>query len=127
MGVFAASLGAAAFGAIHYMFLAGQTPAGGLFGVSYSVIVPIVLGAIGFLGAYSFTKPGTIREVVTMGSAAAIGFGIATYASWITPATAQARASAARASVPMAMPIPRAMPPMQTYSATANSSGVKLI
>ena len=122
MGVFAAGLGAAIFGAVHYMFLAGQTPAGGLLGVSYSVIVPVVLGVVGFVISMA-VKPGYVREIISYGSAAAIGFGVATYATWITPANASARA---RASVPAMASVPRtAMMPVPTTSSA--SAGVKLI
>jgi hypothetical protein len=70
MGVLAASVGAVAFGAIHYYFLSGMT--GNLFGVSYGTILPIVAGALGLVGAYGFVKTGMVHDILVAGSAASI-------------------------------------------------------
>lgn len=120
MGILAASVGAAAFGAVHYLFLAGSAPAGDLFGISYSVILPFVLGAIGMVGAFAFAKPGNLRDILMLGSAASIGFGLATYANWITPTAPAARARAT-ASYPAVTQ--RAVFPM----AASASVGTKMI
>jgi len=98
MGVAAASIGAAAFGAVHFMFLAPQFGVGDFMGIPLNVVLPILFGALGFTLPYLFKmKPGTAKEVVQYGSAAVIGFGIAQYAGWIQPLpAARARASAMR-------------------------------
>jgi hypothetical protein len=83
-GILAAGVGAAIFGAAHFYFL-GNVPGGNLFGVPYSTLFPFVLGTLGLIGAYGFTKSeGTMRNVLLFGSAAAIGFGIADFAGWAT-------------------------------------------
>lgn len=104
MGVAAATIGAAAFGAVHFMFLAPQFGVGDFFGIPFSVVVPFLLGAVGFLLGLGFVKKeGVVKDIVLYGSAAVIGFGVAEYAQWITPvAAARARASAS---------IPRYVPP----------------
>lgn len=106
MGVLAATVGAATFGAIHYMFLAGTAPVGNFFGIPYEVIYPFVLGIAGIIGAqyYWHGKTSTFKDIITYGSAAAIGYGVATYAGWITPVSARARAYAPTAAARAYMP-----------------------
>jgi hypothetical protein len=101
LGVVAASVGAAAFGAVHYMFLAAQMPVGDFFGIGYDVLLPIILGVAGFALPVMFKVKGTAKDVLQFGGAAAIGFGIANYAGWVTPVVARARAPIARARAPV--------------------------
>jgi len=85
-GVVAASVGAAAFGAVHYMFLAQQVNLGqNFFGIPYTTLLPIVLGTVGMVAGKMYFKSGIGHDVITYGGAAAIGFGIADYAGWISP------------------------------------------
>lgn len=103
-GVLAASIGAAAFGALHYMFLAPQFGVGDIMGVPYTVILPFVVGAIGITATVAFAnKLGDMgTKIVGYGSAALIGAGIAQYAGWaLTPAQAAAQAARASARIPM--------------------------
>lgn len=127
MGVLAASVGAAAFGAVHYLFLAGQVGATDLIpGVPNGAFFPIVLGAIGLVAAFGWAK-GIVKDILVAGSAASVGFGIATYAGWIQPGPnavtgARARAPAAAArypSIPMRAPVPMA--------AATGMNGIKMI
>ena len=121
LGVAAATVGAAAFGAVHYMFLAPQFGVGDFFGIPLSVILPIALGALGFILPAVFRMKDTIKDVVHFGAAASIGFGVAQYAGWITPtapAAARARAYAPRA---VASYVPQA-----SFS-SPNGGGVKII
>ena len=119
-GVLAAGVGAAIFGAVHYYFL-GNVPAGNIMGVSYGVIFPFVLGVLGLVGAYGYTKAdSTMRNVLLFGSAAAIGFGIAEYAGWATFGMGTLRARAATAYVQ-----PRVFTAPTPAFATA--TGVKVI
>lgn len=114
-GVVAASVGATALGAVHYMFLAPQYGAGSLMGVPMSTVLPIVLGIIGFVGAgFIGAKYGTAKDVLLFGSAASIGFGIAQYAGWVTPKPVVA-AAPARAFVPtMGVSVPMMAAPSVT-------------
>jgi hypothetical protein len=124
LGVLAATVGAAAFGAVHYMFLAKNIPAGNIMGVSYAVIAPFALGVVGLLAGYGLTKPGTMRDVVVAGSAAAIGFAVATQIGWINTAGARAGASVpARASA--SYPAMRVAPP--TPMIAQAGTGTKMI
>lgn len=104
MGVAAATIGAATFGAIHFMFLAPQFGVGDFMGIPLSVVLPLLLGTLGFVGTYALGRKwgDTLKNIMTFGSAAVIGFGVAQYAGWITPAvTVRARARApARFAVP---------------------------
>jgi hypothetical protein len=107
-GVVSASVGAALFGAVHFMYLAPTYGTGSVMGVPMTVVLPFALGIGGFFigtwGANKWAK-GWLGDIITYGSAAVIGFGIAEYAGWITGASsARARASAyvpQRAYVPM--------------------------
>lgn len=95
-GVLAAGVGAAIFGAAHFYFV-GNVPSGDLLGVTYRTLFPFLLGTLGFIGAYGYTKKeGIARNVLLFGSAAAIGFGIAELTSWGTFNAASASASVAR-------------------------------
>ena len=113
MGVLAASVGAAAFGAVHYLFLAGQVGATDLIpGVPNGAFFPILLGAIGLVAAFGWAH-GMVKDILVAGAAASVGFGIATYAGWIQPGPAaigaRARAPSAAArypTVPMRAPLP---------------------
>ena len=119
-GVAAATIGAAAFGAVHFMFLAPQYGVGDFMGVPLNVLLPFLIGTLGFVGVYALKpKMGeTVQNILTFGSAAAIGFGVAQYAGWITPAvTTRARA---RTYVP-----PRVTAPV-IMTSTANQ-GTKMI
>lgn len=117
-GVLAAGVGAAIFGAVHYYFL-GNVPAGNIMGISYGVIFPFILGAIGLVGAYGYTKAeSTMRNVLLFGSAAAIGFGIAEYAGWATFGAGTLRARAATAAY---------APPRVFTAPTIASTGIKVI
>lgn len=128
-GVIAAAVGAAAFGAVQYMFLAPNVTIPDVMGVPISVILPIVVGTIGFVGAFALSeKHKMAKDVVAYGSAALIGAGIMSYAGWIsTPATtARARAaSAARYIPPKSAPISAL--PSTSMTASANGGTVKLI
>lgn len=88
IGVAAATVGAAAFGAVHFMFLAPQFGVGDVAGIPLGVVLPFLVGALGLVGYYWY-KPrdedGIIKKVILLGSAATIGFGVAQYAGWITP------------------------------------------
>ena len=105
MGVAAATIGAAAFGAVHFMFLAPQWGIGDFMGIPLNVILPFLLGTLGLVGAYAFApKMGeTIQNIVKYGSAAVIGVGVAQYAGWITTPVVQARARASFAPRPIAL------------------------
>jgi hypothetical protein len=119
MGVLAASVGAVAFGAVHYYFLSGMT--GNLFGVPYSTVLPIVIGALGIAGAYMVAKDGIVHDVVLAGAAASIGIGLLSYMNWVTPnSSARARVPAAAAYIPQ-----RAFAPVA--NASAASAGTKMI
>lgn len=120
-GVLAAGVGAAVFGLAHYYFL-GNIPAGDIMGISYATIFPFILGALGFVGAYGFTKKeGTMRNVLLFGSAAAIGFGIANYAGWAAFSTGHFRAGA-RASY-----APQRVYPVASAPAVSYNGGTKMI
>lgn len=122
MGVAAATIGAATFGAIHFMFLAPQYGVGDFMGIPLGVLLPILLGTLGFVGTYAVGRKwgDTLKNVMTFGSAAAIGFGVAQYAGWITPAvTARARVATTR------FPIVRRSYPVARTQAVV--SGTKLI
>ena len=121
LGVAAATVGAAAFGAVHYMFLAPQFGVGDFYGIPLTVILPIALGAPGFILPAVFRMKDTIKDVVHFGAAASIGFGVAQYAGWITP-TAPA-AARARAYVPRAV---ASYVPQASFS-SPNGGGVKII
>lgn len=105
MGVAAATIGAATFGAVHFMFLAPQYGVGDFMGIPLNVLLPIFVGTLGFIGTYAVGRKWgeSVKNIVLFGSSASIGFGVAQYAGWITPAIAPARARApARAYVPPA-------------------------
>lgn len=123
-GVLAASIGAAAFGAIHYMFLApavGGTP--DVMGVPISVILPFIVGTLGFIGAFALSeKHKMAREVVTYGSAALIGAGVMSYAGWITTGTHLAARPAAARFIPT-----RAAAPLPSFPSAMNAGGTKII
>lgn len=120
MGVLAASVGAVAFGAVHYYFLSGMT--GDLFGIPYSTVLPIVIGALGIAGAYMVAKDGIVHDVVLAGAAVSIGMGIMSYMKWVTPLAS----GRARASMPSSAYIPqRAFAPVASSSAA--SAGTKMI
>lgn len=117
-GVLAASVGAAAFGAVHYMFLAPQFGSGDVFGVPLSVILPFVVGTLGFTASAAMGSKvsDTVKAIIQYGSAAVIGAGIMQYAGWVsasaTPAAARAPARytpPARLSMPSAPMIPQIM------------------
>jgi len=95
-GIVYASIGAASFGAIHYMFLANiDLGMPDIMGIPMTVVLPFLVGAVGFVAAESFKIGDTAKTIMRFGSASVIGFGIATYANWITPvAVAGARARA---------------------------------
>lgn len=124
-GVVAASVGAAIFGAVHFMFLAPSYGTGNVMGIPMTVVLPFVLGIAGFaVGEYGHNKEwgrGWLGSIIKYGSAAIIGFGIAEYAGWAVAAV-PARARAA-AYVPQ-----RAFAPM-TAAAPYNAGGgaVKII
>jgi len=115
-GVAAASIGAAAFGAVHFMFLAPQYGVGDFMGIPLNVLLPFVVGTLGLVVSMGYIKePGTMKDIVTYGSAATIGFGVAQYAGWISPVIP------ARARAPLRAPL-RTMPARVTPVA-----GAKLI
>ena len=120
LGVAAATVGAAAFGAVHYMFLAPQFGVGDFFGIPLSVILPIALGALGFILPAVFRMKDTIKDVVHFGAAASIGFGVAQYAGWIVP---KPKTDAPRAYVPRAV---ASYVPQASFS-SPNGGGVKII
>lgn len=92
-GIVYASIGAGLLGAVHYMFLANQITLPDIAGIPSGVILPFIIGALGFVASYSFPRLGdTGKDILQFGSAALIGFGIATYANWITPVAVTARA-----------------------------------
>jgi hypothetical protein len=123
-GVLAAGVGAAIFGGAMHYFLLGNMPAGDIMGISYSVLLPFMLGALGFVGAYGFAGHNdTIKNILIFGSAAAIGFGVAEYAGW-TAFTASTRARARAPALSYSAP--------RIYSAPASLSagyngGTKMI
>lgn len=120
-GVLAAGVGAAIFGAVHYYFL-GNIPVGDVMGITYATVFPFLVGALGFIGAYGFTKSdSTLRNVLLFGSAASIGFGIANYAGWAVFRVGALRAPAAAAYVPQ-----RVFPTYAPVPALA-SAGTKMI
>ena len=121
LGVAAATVGAAAFGSVHYMFLAPQFGVGDFYGIPLTVILPIALGALGFILPAVFRMKDTIKDVVHFGAAASIGFGVAQYAGWITP-TPKA-SDRARAYVPRAV---ASYVPQASFS-SPNGGGVKII
>jgi len=97
-GVVYASIGAAAFGAIHYMFLANiDLGMPDIAGIPMTVILPFLVGVVGFVAAESFKLGDTAKNIVRFGSASVIGFGIATYANWITPVVTSTPSARARA------------------------------
>jgi hypothetical protein len=118
-GILAAGVGAAIFGAAHFYFL-GNVPTGNILGIPYGVLFPFILGTLGFIGAYGFTKEGTMRNVLLFGSAAAVGFGIAEYAGWASFSKGTLGASY-RAPVAAAYVPPRMAAPMPTVSAGTGS------
>uniref|UniRef100_A0A6M3KZ06 Uncharacterized protein n=1 Tax=viral metagenome TaxID=1070528 RepID=A0A6M3KZ06_9ZZZZ len=121
MGIAAATIGAAAFGAVHFMFLAPQFGVGDFLGIPLNVVLPFLLGGLGLVAAYSFKMGETVQDIVKYGSAAIIGVGVGQYAGWIAPAAPAARA---RASLPVA----RASFPMRTATAPViTMNGTKLI
>jgi hypothetical protein len=65
-------------------------------GVAYRTIFPFILGTLGFVGAFGYTKKDSmIQNILLFGAAASVGFGIAELTSWGTfkAASASARAS----------------------------------
>lgn len=107
MGVAAATIGSAAIGAVHFMFLAPQFGVGDFLGIPLNVLLPFLLGALGFIAVGSkIVKGETMKAILAYGSAAVVGFGVAQYAGWITPtttvSTARARLPVARATMPVA-------------------------
>jgi hypothetical protein len=119
-GILAAGVGAAIFGAAHFYFL-GNVPAGNILGISYNVLFPFILGTLGFIGAYGFTKEGNLRNVLLFGSAAAIGFGVAEFAGWATFSKGSITGGSARASA--AYIPPRVATPMPNMGYTASPMG----
>lgn len=107
MGVAAATIGAATFGAVHFMFLAPQWGVGDIMGVPLSVVLPFLLGTLGLIGAYGLApKMGeTLKDIIKYGSAAVIGVGVAQYAGWITTPVAPARARARANFTPRPVPL----------------------
>ena len=122
-GVLAAGVGAAIFGAVHYYFL-GNIPAGDVMGITFATLFPFILGTLGLIGAYGFTKSdSTIRNVLLFGSAASIGFGIAQYAGWaVFPSSPSARARAAITYAPQ-----RIYSPPVLAQAQYGQGGTKMI
>ena len=96
VGVAAATVGAAAFGAVHFMFLAPQFGVGDIAGIPLAVVLPFLVGTLGLVGYYWYKgkEDGIVKQVLLMGSAATIGFGVAQYAGWITPVVTARRAVA---------------------------------
>lgn len=120
VGVAAATVGAAAFGAVQFMFLAPQFGVGDIAGIPLSVVLPFLVGALGLIGYYWY-KPadsGIVKQVLLMGSAATIGFGVAQYAGWITPVTTARRAVASYVPRPSMVSVP---------STPSYTGGTKLI
>jgi hypothetical protein len=105
MGVLAASVGAAVFGAVQYMFLGGVLPTDLVPGVSNGVLFPILLGALGLIIGYGWGH-GIVKDILVAGSAASVGFGIATYVGWIQPGAAAAKPAGASASARYIAPAP---------------------
>lgn len=105
IGVAAATIGAATFGAVHFMFLAPQFGVGDFMGLPLSVLLPFLLGTLGFVATYGIGQRWgtTVQNILLFGSSAAIGFGVAQYAGWVTP---QAQALRARVSNVRPMPMP---------------------
>lgn len=129
LGVAAATVGAAAFGAVHFMFLAPQMGIGDLFGIPYAVLLPFLIGTLGFIGVYGFSNKikGTIADILMFGSAAAIGFGIAQYAGWITPGPSVPGRANLRANLRVNnVFVPRSVPPAM-LSQASSPGGTKLI
>jgi len=89
MGVAAAAVGSGVFGAIHFMFLAPQMGVGDVMGIPLNVVLPFLVGTLGFIGVYGFGKKmgETMKDVIKFGSAAIVGVGVAQYAGWVTPTT----------------------------------------
>lgn len=125
MGVLAASIGAAAFGAVQYMFLGGALPADIIPGVENGVLIPIVLGAIGLILGFGWAK-GTVKDILVAGSAASVGFGIATFAKWIQPGPGATVGARARYAAPA--PIRAVAPaPVPMMTATGVNMQTKMI
>jgi len=111
-GVLAAGVGAALFGGAMHYFLLGNMPAGDFFGLSYSTLLPFVIGALGIFAGYSTKSNDTLSKILLFGGVAAIGFGVADYAGWVVPA-ARARARARAPAIAYSAP--------RIYSAPAGS------
>jgi 2,4-dienoyl-CoA reductase-like NADH-dependent reductase (Old Yellow Enzyme family) len=111
------------------MFLAPQfgTQPDLIPGLPMATLLPFLLGAgliaIPYAASRSIKKGSTMSDILKAGGAAAIGFGVATYANWVLPVSAGV--SRARAA-----PIRRAtyVPP-NTYKPTVTASvpGAKVI
>lgn len=113
-GVVYASIGAAAFGAIHYMFLANiDLGMPDIAGIPMTVVLPFLIGVVGFIAAESFKLGDTAKTIMRFGSASVIGFGIATYANWVTPVAVLG----ARARARYIPPVVRAQIPTRTVTA----------
>lgn len=116
VGIASATVGVAAIGAVHYMFLAQQLPSlpADFLGIPMNVLLPILLGCVSITGAVVAIhkeKSSMLKSILLSGGAAAIGFGVAEYAGWITSA-AGLRAARARA------PVVQQVVPSYTPSAT---------
>ena len=102
VGIASATVGAAAIGAVQYMFLEPSvlpTLPTNVLGVPMNVLLPILLGAVSISAAVLAVKKkesSMLEPILMAGGAAALGFGVAEYAGWITsvPAARAARAAA---------------------------------
>jgi hypothetical protein len=124
MGVVAASVGAAAFGAIQYLFLGGALPNDIIPGVSNGVLFPILLGALGLVIGYGWAH-GIVKDILVAGSAASVGFGIATYVGWIQAGPAAAKPAGATAASARYAPPPMRTAPLPMMAAA--NQGTKMI
>lgn len=115
VGVAAATIGAATFGAVHFMFLAPQWGVGDIMGIPLTVLLPFLLGTLGFIGAAVIGRKygDTPKQILLYGSAATVGFGVAQYAGWVTTPAVVAPGAALRARAPtryVPTTIPRTLP-----------------
>jgi hypothetical protein len=86
-GVAMAAIGAAVGGAVQFMFLAPQFAGQADFlpFIPNNVLIPFVLGAAFFGGSLFMKGKGMFKDVLAYAGVASVGFGVATYANWITP------------------------------------------